>query len=307
MIRCREKPVNCEQFSQWLHRYSQPLAVSKDLKKKPFIMGVLNVTPNSFSDGGLYLKPNDAYLRAEKMIAEGADIIDIGGESTKPGAIPISATEEIDRVIPVIERIRANSDICISIDTSKASVMKAAVTAGASFINDVSALRGEDALFTAQSLNVPVCLMHMKGTPPSMQAHPYYADDVVDEINDFFKERIEASTTAGISCTSIILDPGFGFGKSVKHNLHVIKNLQQFLKHDRPLMLGVSRKSTIGEVLQKEVTSRLSGGIAIAVYAMLQGVAIIRTHDVDETNQALQMIDAIVSSTNLQCFESDKG
>ena len=262
--------------------------------RKPLIMGVLNSTPNSFSDGGLFLNTDHACLRAQDMIAQGADIIDIGGESSQPGVAPVSSAEELSRVIPLIERIRATSDICISIDTYKPEVMEAAVTAGANIINDIRALTSDGALAMAAQLNVPVCLMHMKGTPESMQNGPYYAKDVVDEINEFFTQRVNACLQAGISPQNLILDPGFGFGKTVSHNLNLVKRLSEFQQHKLPLMIGVSRKSTIGALLAKSVESRLTGGVAMALFAALQGVSIIRTHDVDETNQTLQIIQAIM-------------
>ncbi len=259
-------------------------------------MGVLNVTPDSFSDGGCFLDPDLACQQALSMISQGADILDIGGESSKPNAIPVSCEEELARVIPVIERLRAASNICLSIDTSKAVVMREAVAAGASMINDIMALRGEDALSVAASVNASVCLMHMQGTPQSMQHNPQYHDDVVDEINIFFQQRIEACVNAGISRDRIILDPGFGFGKSIRHNLQIIKRVAEFQRHKQPLLLGVSRKSALGKVLNKTVDERMVGGLATAVFAAVHGVAIIRTHDVNETRQAFVMLDAIASA-----------
>jgi len=260
---------------------------------KPLIMGILNVTPDSFSDGGRYMEPSEALRQAEGMISHGADIIDIGGESSRPGAVSVSMDEELSRVIPVIERIRQNSDICISIDTCKADVMHAAVEAGASFINDITALRGEGALAMAVSLDVPVCLMHMLGSPLFMQDNPGYVNNVVDEINQFFHQRIETCIKAGMARERLIIDPGFGFGKSTQDNLMIIRRLADVQRHNLPILLGVSRKSTIGVVLQNPVSQRLIGGIAIAIFAALQGVALIRTHDVDETNQALRMLDSV--------------
>lgn len=285
--------MNSEQFYQWCSQSFSPAVQSSTYLRKPLIMGILNVTPDSFSDGGHFLEVGAAYQHAQHMIAQGVDIIDIGGESTKPGADEISCAEELARVIPIIERIRAVSDICISVDTCKAEVMQAAISAGASLINDVRALTGDGALAVAAGLNVPVCLMHMQGVPKSMQDRPYYAD-VVDEINMFFQQRIEACLAAGFSRERLIIDPGFGFGKSVQHNLCIVKRLGEFQQHGLPLLLGVSRKSTIGAVLQKTVSERLAGGIATEVFASLQGASIIRTHDVGETNQALQMVYAIV-------------
>ncbi|PUT39739.1 dihydropteroate synthase [Legionella taurinensis] len=261
-------------------------------------MGVLNITPDSFADGGRYLNPDAALQQALTMRDAGADIIDLGGESSQPGARAVSIQEQLDRVLPVIEKIRQESDICLSIDTTRAEVMRAAVAAGADLINDIKALSEEGALAAAAELKVPVCLMHMKGIPETMQENPYYSKDVVDEINDFFIDRIERCTQAGIAPQHLILDPGFGFGKSVQHNLWLTKHIQRFQQHGLPLLLGASRKSTLGAVLNKAVEERLIGSIAVAVFAGLQGVAIIRTHDVDETNQALSMIDAIVQAEN---------
>lgn len=255
-------------------------------------MGVLNITPNSFSDAGRYLNTNDACQRAMSMIEAGADLIDIGGEASNPFVSPISADEELSRVIPVIRAIRDVSDVCLSVDTFKAVVMKEAVEAGASMINDIKALTGEDSLQTAKTLNVPICLMHMKGTPQTMQINPDYPFDVIEEINQFFTQRIEACKAVDIPLEHLILDPGIGFGKSTLHNLEILKRLSEFT-YKRPLLLGVSRKSMIGAVLNKSVNERMIGGIAIAVYAQIQGVNMIRTHDVDETNQALTMLDSI--------------
>ena len=285
--------MNSEQFRQWCQSRASDAESVNDISK-PLIMGVLNVTPNSFSDGGYYLEIENAYHRALEMIAHGADIIDVGGESSYPGAEAVSCDDELARVIPIIERLRDASAICISIDTYKADVMREAVAAGASLINDIKALTDIGALDVAASLNVPVCLMHMQGVPLSMQDNPHYAHDVVDEINQFFQKRIKACLHAGIRRERLILDPGFGFGKSVQHNLRIVKRLSEFQQHHLPLLLGVSRKSTIGAVLQKTVTERLTGGIATVIFAALQGVSIIRTHDVNETNQALQMVHAIV-------------
>ncbi|GGI84274.1 dihydropteroate synthase [Legionella impletisoli] len=261
--------------------------------KKPFIMGIVNVTPDSFSDGGRYLKPDLAVQKARELIRQGANLIDIGGESSKPGACPISATEELDRVIPVLEQLRAETDTPISIDTYKPLVMIEAVCAGATMINDIFALRSEGALETAAKLDVPVCLMHMQGKPKTMQNHPRYDHSVIDEINYFFQERISACEQAGIQKERLILDPGFGFGKTVQHNLMLIKHFHAFRCHQLPLLLGVSRKSTLGVLLQKEVHERITGGIVMMLFAALQGMAIIRTHDVEETRQALEVMQAL--------------
>jgi dihydropteroate synthase len=256
-------------------------------------MGILNITPDSFSDAGCFLDVEKACQRVLEMTEQGADLVDIGGESSRPGATPISIAEEKARVIPVIERIRAVSDVCISVDTSKPEVMEAAINAGASMINDIRALQTEGALDIMASVDVPVCLMHMQGLPGTMQNNPRYSSGVVNEVNHFFLQRIRACELAGIARDRLILDPGFGFGKSVEHNLLVVKRLNEFGQHALPVLLGVSRKSTLGAVLQKEIMERLNGSLATAVYAALQGVSIIRTHDVDETCQVFKMIDAI--------------
>lgn len=267
--------------------------------EKPLIMGILNVTPDSFSDGGKYLAMDTACAQAFHLISQGADLIDVGGESTKPGATAVSVDIELSRVIPVIKHIRANSDICISIDTNKPEVMEAAVAAGADLINDIYALRTEGALSMAAKLAVPVCLMHMQGEPQNMQHNPHYPDGILPEVMRFFAERIDACIRAGIDKQQLILDPGFGFGKQVKDNLYLINKLDSFSVLGIPLLLGVSRKSTIGVVLGKEVNDRLIGSIALTVYAALKGIGIIRTHDVDETKQALQMINVVFQAEQL--------
>ncbi|PWY56644.1 dihydropteroate synthase [Legionella qingyii] len=283
--------MNPTQFSGWLEHQCQP---SPDNSiQKPLIMGILNVTPDSFSDGGKFLSLDMACEQAYRLISQGADLIDIGGQSTRPGAQHVPLDVELSRVIPVIEQIRANSDICISIDTNKPEVMQAAVSAGANVINDIYALRTEGALEMAAKLAVPICLMHMQGEPHNMQHDPYYSDGVLTEVMRFFMERIVECEREGIKRNNIILDPGFGFGKQVQDNLLLVKNLDSFATFGMPLLLGVSRKSTIGMVLNKEVGERLIGSIATAVYAALKGVGIIRTHDVDETSQALHMITMI--------------
>jgi dihydropteroate synthase len=262
---------------------------------KPRVMGILNVTPDSFSDGGLFTNVDSALQQARKMVEEGAAIIDIGGESTRPGAEAVDEQAELERVIPVIERIARELDIIISIDTSKAAVMKYAVAAGAHMINDVAGLRGTNALTTAASLDVPVCVMHMKGEPRTMQAAPEY-ENVIREVNDFLAERKQACLDAGISDDQIILDPGFGFGKTVQHNLEIIRGLPILMELNMPLLLGVSRKSTIGAILDKPVEERLYGSVALASLAAWSGVKIIRAHDVRATVEALDVVDAVKQS-----------
>ncbi|NSL18077.1 dihydropteroate synthase [Tatlockia micdadei] len=256
-------------------------------------MGVLNVTPDSFSDGGRYYQIEQAIEYAHQMISEGADIIDVGGESSKPGALPVSCDEELERVIPVIKQLRKESDVCISIDTTKAQVMHEAINTGASIINDIAGFRSEEALAMAVKLDVPLCLMHMQGEPQDMQHNPLYRHDVVDEINFFFQQRIERCVAAGVKRKNIILDPGFGFGKTPQHNMRIVNQISKFKQHNLPVMLGVSRKSTLGIILNTPVDRRLAGGLAIAVFSALHGVAMIRTHDVAETHQALTMVQAI--------------
>jgi dihydropteroate synthase len=281
--------VNPKQFLSWL----------ACLNQSPLIMGILNVTPDSFSDGNQFLSSERAWENACSLINQGTDIIDIGGQSTRPGADPVPLEVELNRVIPVIEKIRRHADICISIDTNKPEVMEAAIKAGANVINDVYALRTEGALEMAAQLAVPVCLMHMQGDPCNMQNHSSYPKGVLNEVHRFFHERLAACERVGIKKEHIILDPGFGFGKQIQDNLILIKNLDSLTSFDHPLLLGVSRKSTIGAVLNKNVDERLIGSVAIAVYAALKGVGIIRAHDVDETKQALKMI-SLIEQVNAQ-------
>jgi len=251
-------------------------------------MGVLNVTPDSFSDGGDFFSVGAAVERALAMQAEGAAIIDIGGESTRPGAAPVSAEDEIRRVVPVIEALQARLTVPISIDTQKPEVMRAAVAAGAGFINDVNALRAPGALEAAVGCEVPVCLMHMQGEPRTMQADPHY-DDVVGEVSGFLQQRAAACEQAGIAREHILLDPGFGFGKTLQHNLQLLARLETISALGFPLLVGLSRKSMIGKLLGLDVGERLAASIALAVLALERGAALVRAHDVAPTWQALQM------------------
>lgn len=251
-------------------------------------MGVLNVTPDSFSDGGDFFSADAAVERALAMQAEGAAIIDIGGESTRPGAEPVSAEDEIRRVVPVIEALQVRLTVPISIDTQKPEVMRAAVAAGAGFINDVNALRAPGALEAAAECQVPVCLMHMQGEPRTMQADPHY-DDVVDEVSGFLQQRAAACEQAGIAREHILLDPGFGFGKTLQHNLQLLARLETIGALGFPLLVGLSRKSMIGKLLGLDVGERLAASIALAVMAVERGAALVRAHDVAPTWQALQM------------------
>lgn len=258
-------------------------------------MGILNITPNSFSDGGEYLNCESACARALDMVNQGADIIDIGGEATNPGAESISVDEELSRVIPVIRAIRQQSDVSISIDSSKAAVMREAIDAGASIINDIKALTGAGSMDVAKKYDVPICLMHMSGSPSNMQNRPHY-DDLLQEINDFFIARINDCISHGIKRERLILDPGFGFGKTVLHNLLLLKNISCFVSHQLPLLIGVSRKSTIGAVVNKEKLERMPASLAATVYSILNGVSIVRTHDVAQTQQALCMVKKILEA-----------
>ena len=260
------------------------------------IMGILNVTPDSFSDGGIFLARDAAVTHALVMVEEGADIIDVGGESTRPGAQAVSVQEELDRVIPVIEAIARAVPVPISIDTSKPEVMRAAVAAGAGLINDVRALRATDALQTAAALDVPVCLMHMQGEPRSMQHHPVYTDVVV-EVRDFLRERIETCVAAGISRDRIIVDPGFGFGKTAEHNLELLRRLGELRVLGAPILAGLSRKSMIGALLGLPVAQRLHASVALALIAVQNGATMLRVHDVRATCEAIRMFEAVYPRT----------
>ncbi|MCF6264763.1 MAG: dihydropteroate synthase [Xanthomonadales bacterium] len=261
---------------------------------QPQVMAVLNITEDSFSDGGRWLNPQRALERAIQMATEGAGIIDIGGESTRPGAIPVSIAEELERVIPVIEAISAAVEIPLSIDTSKAEVMTAAVAAGAGMINDVWGLRQAGALQAAAKAKVPVCIMHMQGQPENMQKQPHY-ENVLEEINAFFSQRISAVTAAGIETEKLLLDPGFGFGKTLEHNLSILANLDTFAHFKLPLLVGISRKSMLGEVTGADISDRMPAGIAAATIAVRQGAKIIRTHDVAATVQAMKLSYAVMA------------
>ncbi len=259
---------------------------------QPQVMGILNVTPDSFSDGGIFLSVESAVAQARRMVEEGAAIIDVGGESTRPGATAVTSWQEIDRVLPVIEAIHRELPVIISIDTSKPDVMRAAVAAGAGMINDVRALREEGALQTAVRCAVPVCLMHMQGEPRSMQQAPQY-DDVVAEVKAFLAERIAVCVAVGIPREQVIIDPGFGFGKALGHNLRLFKYLDTFQELGLPMLVGVSRKSMISAVLGHPVEQRLPASIALAALAVWQGAMIIRAHDVQATADAVKMIWAV--------------
>ncbi len=261
---------------------------------RPHVMGILNVTPDSFSDGGRFSNLEDAVNQARNMVTEGASIIDVGGESTRPGAEEVSEQQELDRVIPVIEKISAGLDTVISIDTSKAVVMSHAISAGAHMINDVSALQMEGALSTAASLAVPVCVMHMQGVPRTMQQSPRY-QNVINEIFEFLLTRCEACIRAGISNKQIMIDPGFGFGKTVQQNIEIMQKLDRFVSSEYAVLLGVSRKSTIGAILDQPVEERLPGSLALTALAVNAGVKIIRAHDVKATMDVMNITFAVTN------------
>jgi dihydropteroate synthase len=262
---------------------------------RPRVMGILNVTPDSFSDGGSFRVPEAALTRAERMLHEGADIIDVGGESTRPGAEEVSEQEELDRVMPVIEGIANRLDLPISIDTSKPEVMREAVRAGAAMINDVYALRQAGALEAAAEADAVVCLMHMQGTPRTMQEAPAY-DRLPGDVIDFLAERVAACTSAGISRARLVLDPGFGFGKTDEHNLVLLATLRQIADLGLPLLVGLSRKRTLGNLSGNFTGDRLAAGIAAAVIAVSSGAHIVRTHDVAPTVDALAVAHAVARS-----------
>ncbi len=255
-------------------------------------MGILNVTPDSFSDGGKFNSLDNALQQAERMIKAGVSIIDIGGESTRPGAPDVSLEEELARVIPTIKAIRAKFDVWISIDTSKAEVMRQAVEAGADVINDVRALQEPGALQVAADANVPICLMHMKGQPRTMQANPSYGD-VLQDVEAFLQERVEACEAVGISKEQLILDPGFGFGKTIEHNYHLLAHLEKFHSLGLPVLAGMSRKSMIFKLLDKVPTNCMVASVTCATIAAMKGAQIIRVHDVEETLEAMKIIEVM--------------
>jgi dihydropteroate synthase len=261
-------------------------------------MGILNVTPDSFSDGNRYSNVDAALERAARIAAEGAAIIDVGGESTRPGAAGVEAAVEIARVVPVIEGIAAATDIAISIDTSKPQVMAAAVAAGACIVNDVYALHAEGARPLAAASKVGVCLMHMQGEPRTMQDHPHY-DDVVIEVLDFLARERDACIEAGIAREAIVLDPGVGFGKGLAHNMTLLRELSRFHSLSAPLLVGVSRKSFIGRILGRPIDERLYGGLGLAALAVIKGASIIRTHDVAATRDAIRMVSAVLQGAEV--------
>jgi len=258
------------------------------------VMGILNVTPDSFSDGGFFANIDNALQQATKMVQQGAAIIDVGGESTRPGACDVSVQHELDRVIPIIEKINRNLDCWISIDTSKAQVMQEAVNAGADLINDVRALQEKGAIEIAAKSGLPVCLMHMQGMPRTMQSAPEY-DNLLEEVKTFLLQRVDACIEAGISKENIILDLGFGFGKQLKHNFQLLAATKEFVALGYPLLTGVSRKSMFYQLLNRDINNRLAGSLAGALIAVQQGSQIIRVHDVAETVDVIRVLQEVNS------------
>jgi len=259
------------------------------------VMGILNVTPDSFSDGGRFSQLDAALRHAEAMVSAGATLIDVGGESTRPGARAVSPTEELERVAPIVELIHRELDVIISVDTSTPAVMREAARLGAGLINDVRSLRRDGALDAAAATGLPVCLMHMLGEPGTMQDDPRY-DDVTREVGEFLAERMQTCAAAGIPSDRIILDPGFGFAKTLAHNLSLFKHMEALHALGRPLLVGVSRKSMIGNALGRPVGERLYGGLALAALAVTKGARLLRVHDVAETMDVVRMIDAVDSA-----------
>lgn len=278
--------------------YKLTLGVRQIDLSTPVCMGIVNVTPDSFSDGSQFSKnkPTNRFdvdvakviQSVASMVAEGAQFIDVGGESTRPGANPVSVAEELDRVIPVIEAVRENFDICISVDTSSPQVMQAAIGAGAELVNDVRALTRKDAIATVAASGVGACLMHMKGKPASMQEKITYAN-LLDEVLEFLKVRVQICVDGGIEKSSLLIDPGFGFGKSLEHNFQLLKNLNQFSSIGLPVLVGVSRKSMIGGVTNRPVDQRMPGSVAATMVALAGGAKIVRTHDVGATMDAIRV------------------
>ena len=260
---------------------------------RPHVMGIVNVTPDSFSDGGKYSSVERAVEHALQLIAEGADILDIGGESTRPGAAPVGLDEELRRVIPVIEALSKVTTVPLSIDTYKPEVMHAAIQAGADIVNDICALREDGALEVVANSNAGVCLMHMQGIPQTMQINPQYTD-VVSEVKQFLADRVEACLTHGIASERITLDPGFGFGKTTAHNVALIQHLDSFLELGFPLLVGLSRKSVLGRIAGGDEQQRLHAGLAASVISVMKGAKIVRVHDVKATVDALKVVAAVM-------------
>ncbi len=281
--------------------FSPPYILSSGDKKldlaTPKIMGILNVTSDSFADGGRYMQVDLAIEHALQMIQDGADIIDIGGESSRPGSLGISEQEELERVLPVLEKLRSETDAFISVDTCKAGVMHQVIQAGADMINDINALLSAGAMQVIQQSSVAVCLMHKKGESSTMQQNPHY-ENVITEVKDFLKQRVEDCFQAGIYHDRIIVDPGFGFGKSIQHNLALLKNLKDLQDLGLPILVGWSRKATLGEILKCLPADRLHGSLAAAVIAIINGANILRVHDVKPTADALKVTAAVLGLTS---------
>ena len=261
--------------------------------ERTLIMGILNVTPDSFYDGGMYLDTETAYARAKRLIEEGADIIDIGGESTRPGSDSVSIDTELNRILPILERLERNVTVPVSIDTTKAEVARQALEHGAGIVNDISALRNDPEMVEIiAEYNVPIVIMHMKGDPVGMQVNPYYKD-VISEIKVFLKERIEWAVNHGIKEENIIVDPGIGFGKLPEHNLEILQRLNEFKELDRPILVGPSRKSFIGKILNADPEERLMGTAASVAVSVSNGADIVRVHDIKEMRQVVEVVQAI--------------
>lgn len=263
--------------------------------ERPLVMGILNITPDSFSDGGQFFSATAAYDQAARMIDAGADILDIGGESTRPNATPVATDVELGRVVPVVEKLRKQFDVAISVDTSKPDVMRAAIRAGVDIVNDVLALGQPQAMDVVAASDVTVCLMHMRGEPRTMQSNPTY-DDVVNDVKSFLLERANACQQAGIDKNRIWLDPGFGFGKTLAQNWRLFAHLPHFVATGYPVLVGISRKSMIGQLLDVDVNCRLAGSVTAAVLAAQKGANILRVHDVNETVQALKILKATIDA-----------
>ncbi|HQR54281.1 MAG TPA: dihydropteroate synthase [Burkholderiales bacterium] len=258
---------------------------------RPLVMGIVNVTPDSFSDGGRFASVENAVSQGRRLIEEGADFLDIGGESTRPGAAPVPLAEELGRVLPVLERL-ADSPVPLSIDTYKPEVMAAALAAGASMVNDVKALREPGALDVLRASDAAVCLMHMQGEPQTMQVNPRY-EDVVDEVRAFLHERVAACEAAGIERARLVVDPGFGFGKSRQHNIELLRHLRELVPSGLPLLAGLSRKSVLGKITARSVDERVHSSVAAALVAVYRGAAIVRVHDVGSTRDAFTVYGAV--------------
>ena len=293
-------PAIAEQISAALHNYEtipKPIKIrhrTLDFGHRTYIMGILNVTPDSFSDGGKFAEVDRAAAHAKQMIADGADILDIGGESTRPGAQPVSVREELERVLPIIEGLRGIS-VPLSVDTCKPEVMRAAIAAGVHMVNDINALQDAAALDAVAASGVAVCLMHKQGNPQTMQQQPHY-QNVVVEVCDFLRERLATAEAAGIARERIVIDPGFGFGKTLAHNLNLLRHLGNLRELGVPVMAGLSRKSMLGAITGQDVNHRASASIAAALIAVQHGASIVRVHDVRETVDALKIWNAINES-----------